>query len=160
MTETPESPDAPGVGSEAAAITRGTRRLLTRLGFASAREVPLPNGQRADILALGHHRASLWLIEVKSGPEDFYSDAKWPAYHDYCDALCFAVSPDFPRQILPEAVGVIVADAHDGEVVVEPPITPVPGARRRSLTQRLARHALNRLHSLEDPWSQGRPLPR
>lgn len=160
MTERRDDASSLDPLSSAAAITRGTRRLLRQLGLASAPEVTLPNGQRADILALNERSGHLWLIEVKSGPPDLRSDRKWPAYRGYCDALCFAVGPEFPRAILPQAVGVIVADAHDGELLAEPPVVPLSGARRRSLTQRLARQALDRLHGIEDPWAQTAPPPR
>ncbi len=35
------------------AVTRGSARLLVALGYAPLREVCLPNGRRADLMALG-----------------------------------------------------------------------------------------------------------
>lgn len=144
MTEshTPEGADA---------IKRGSRRLLRRLGYRSALEVPLPNGQRADILALGE-RGTIWIVEVKAHWADYQADSKWPSYAAYCDGLLFAVDSSFPRQHLPEGTGLIVADAFDAALVAEPPEQRLTGARRRSLTHRIARLGLERLHRLDDPW--------
>ena len=33
---------------------------------------------------------------------DFRADNKWHEYWDYCDALFFAVPPDFPQDVLPD----------------------------------------------------------
>ena len=67
----------------------------------------LPNGRRADILAL-RPDGGFVCIEVKSGPRDFLVDAKWPEYRDFADALFFAVDADFPQALLPAGVGLIV----------------------------------------------------
>jgi hypothetical protein len=83
------------------AVTRGAARLLTQLGYAPLLEAPLPNGRRADILALGP-KGDLLIVEVKSSLEDYRADGKWPEYQPYCDSFSFAVGPDFPRHILPE----------------------------------------------------------
>src|SRR5207237_9301505 len=85
-----------------ASVTRGAARLLTALGYAPLAEVTLPNGRRADLMALGR-RGEIFIVEVKSGLEDFRTDQKWHEYRPYCDALPFAVAPDFPPEILPEA---------------------------------------------------------
>ena len=42
----------PGFPERAFAIRRATARLCLRLGWAPLHEVALPNGRRADILAL------------------------------------------------------------------------------------------------------------
>ena len=90
--------------------------------------MPLANGRRADILAVGRDGA-IWIVEIKSSIADFRADQKWPEYRDYCDALLFAVAPDFPSDILPADTGLIFADAYAGEVVRQasaPPIEPGP----------------------------------
>ncbi len=122
------------------AVTRGAARLFMALGFAPLTEVCLPNGRRADIMALGR-RGEIAIVEVKSGPEDFRADRKWGDYLPFCDAFFFAVAPEFPRLILPEAPGLIVADAFDGAVLREAPATPLAGARRKALTLAFARLA-------------------
>ena len=98
----------------------------------------LPNGRRADILAL-RPDGGFACIEVKSGPRDFLVDAKWPDYRDYADALFFAVDADFPQDLLPAEVGLIVAAGLEAELLRDAPAHPLPAARRRALLQRFAR---------------------
>ena len=76
-------------------------RALAHRGFATLPEVSLANGRRADILALGRD-GDLIIVEIKSSVADFQSDRKWPQYRDYCDRLYFAVSADFPQELIPE----------------------------------------------------------
>jgi hypothetical protein len=122
------------------AVTKGARRLLTALGYAPLLEVSLPNGRRADLLALGP-KGEIAIVEVKSGLEDFRVDRKWGDYEPYCERFFFAVSPDFPREILPPDVGLIIADGFGGAVVIESPIRPMAAARRKALTLAFARLA-------------------
>lgn len=121
-------------------VTRGAGRLMTALGYAPLPEVRLPNGRRADIMALGP-RGQIFIVEVKSGLEDFRTDRKWHEYQPYCDAFAFAVAPEFPREILPEEPGLIVADSFGGAVLREAPALPLAGARRKALTLAFARLA-------------------
>ena len=116
-----------------AAVTRGAGRLLAALGYAPLAEVTLPNGRRADLMALGP-KGELFIVEVKSGIEDFRTDQKWQEYRPYCDAFAFAVAPEFPREVLPEEPGLIVADGFGGAVLREAPSVPLAGARRKALT--------------------------
>jgi hypothetical protein len=125
------------------AVTRGAGRLMAALGFAPLAEVTLPNGRRADIMALGP-RGEIAIAEVKSGIHDFRADQKWGDYLPYCDHFYFAVAPEFPREILPQAPGLIVADAFGGAVLREPPVTPLAGARRKALTVAFGRLAAMR----------------
>ena len=76
----------PGFPERAFAIRRATARLCLRLGWAPLHEVALPNGRRADILAL-RADGCFACIEVKSGPRDFLTDAKWPEYRAYCGCI-------------------------------------------------------------------------
>ncbi|MFZ5721402.1 MAG: DNA repair putative endonuclease MmcB [Pseudomonadota bacterium] len=126
-----------------AAVTRGAARLLTALGYAPLAEVTLPNGRRADLMALGP-KGEIFIVEVKSGVEDFRVDGKWPEYMPYCDAFAFAVAPEFPRDILPEEPGLIVADSFGGAILREAPSAPLAGARRKALTLAFARLAAMR----------------
>jgi len=125
------------------AVTRGAARLFVALGYAPLMEVGLPNGRRADIMALGP-RGEIVIAEVKSGLDDYRTDRKWGAYLAYCDAFYFAVSPEFPKGVLPEGPGLIVADAFDGAVLRETPVTPLAGARRKALTIAFGRLAAGR----------------
>lgn len=122
------------------AVTRGAARLMVGLGYAPVLEAPLPNGRRADILALGP-RGELAIVEVKSSLEDYRADRKWAHYQPFCDAFYFAVAPEFPRAALPEGPGLIVADGFGGAILVEAPVAPLAPARRRALTLDLARLA-------------------
>src|SRR5688572_33205910 len=92
-----------------ATVTRGAARLLTALGYAPLTEVTLPNGRRADLMALGR-RGEIFIVEVKSSLADLRADLKWGEYGPYCDAFAFAVAPEFPRERLPSEPGLIVAD--------------------------------------------------
>ena len=122
------------------AVTRGAARLMLAMGYAPLLEVGLPNGRRADIMALSP-RGRVAICEVKSGIEDFRSDRKWGEYLPFCDQFFFAVAPEFPRQALPDGPGLIVADAFDGAVILDPLDTPLAPARRKALTLAFARLA-------------------
>lgn len=123
-----------------AAVTRGAARLLIDLGYAPLLEVTLPNGRRGDIMALSR-KGELIIVEVKSSLEDFRTDHKWGDYLPYCDAFAFAVAPEFPRQVLPEGPGLIVADGFGGAILREAAASPLAPARRKALTLAFARLA-------------------
>ena len=124
-------------------VTRGAARLLVDLGYAPLAEVTLPNGRRADLMALSP-KGELAIIEVKSGIEDYRVDRKWHEYLPYCDRFAFAVAPEFPQHILPEEPGLIVCDGFGGAVLREAPATPLAPARRKALTIGFARMAAMR----------------
>jgi hypothetical protein len=125
------------------AVTRGAARLLVALGYAPLAEVGLPNGRRADLMALGP-RGEIAVVEVKSSREDFLTDRKWGEYRPYCDLFFFAVAQDFPQILLPEEPGLMVADAFGGAVVREAQSVPLAGPRRKALTLAFARLAAMR----------------
>jgi hypothetical protein len=134
----------------ALAVRRATSRLCAQLGWGALHEVPLPNGRRADLLAL-RPDGQFVCIEVKSGLRDFLTDGKWPEYREFSDALYFAVDPDFPTDVLPEETGLIIADAHGADMLRAAPPHPLAPARRRALMHRFAMLAAQRLAILEDP---------
>lgn len=119
-------------------VTRGAARLLADMGYAPLLEVCLPNGRRADVMALGR-KGDILICEVKSGIEDYRIDRKWPEYAPFCDAFFFAVAPEFPQAILPDEPGLIVADGFGGAVVREAPVLALAPARRKALTLAFAR---------------------
>lgn len=121
-------------------VTRGAARLLLDMGFAPLLEVTLPNGRRADIMALGP-KGEVLIAEIKSGPDDFRTDLKWGEYGDFCDQFYFAVSDAFPTALIPGHAGLIVADAFGGAVVRPSPETPIAPARRKAVTLAFARLA-------------------
>jgi hypothetical protein len=135
-----------GRQSQAAlAIARGTQRLLAAHGYTCLPEVTLSNGHRVDLLALGP-RNEISVVEIKSSLDDFRVDHKWPEYLAYCDRFYFAVAPDFPKVVLPEAHGLIVADRYGAALLREPTPHPLNAARRKALIAHLARLACHRLH--------------
>jgi hypothetical protein len=121
-------------------VTRGAARLMVDLGYAPLLEVGLPNGRRADVMALGP-RGEIAICEVKSGPQDYLADRKWDQYLPYCDAFYFAVAPEFPRDLLSQEPGLIVADGFGGAVLRPAPLAPLSGPRRKALTLAFARLA-------------------
>ena len=153
--------EATSFPERAAAIRLATARLCLRFGWAPLHEVSLPNGRRADILAL-QADGSFACIEIKSGPRDFLVDMKWPEYRDFSDALFFAVDTDFPQDLLPTNTGLIVAAGLEAELLREAPPHRLPGARRRMLTHRFALLAAGRLAAMEDPagFADGRAALR
>lgn len=124
-------------------VTRGAARLLADLGYAPLAEVTLPNGRRADLMALGA-KGEIVIVEVKSGIEDYRVDRKWREYMPYCDRFAFAVAPEFPREILPEEPGLLICDGFGGAVLREAPVVPLAGARRKALTIAFGRLAAMR----------------
>ena len=124
-------------------VTRGAARLLVDLGYAPLAEVTLPNGRRADLMAVSR-KGELAIIEVKSGIEDYRVDRKWGEYLPYCDRFAFAVAPEFPQHVLPQEPGLIVCDGFGGAVLREAPVTPLAPARRKALTIGFARLAAMR----------------
>lgn len=133
-----------------AQVRRATARLCLQLGWAPVHEMPLPNGRRADIMAL-RPDGGFVCIEIKSGLRDFITDAKWPQYRDFCDALYFAVDADFPHALLPDDTGLIVVAERLAELLRDAPAHPLAPSRRRALVQRFAVLAATRLATSEDP---------
>ncbi len=128
-------------------VTRGAARLMVDMGYAPLLEVGLPNGRRADVMAIGP-RGDIVICEVKSGIEDYRVDRKWGEYGPFCDAFYFAVAPEFPSDILPDHPGLIVADGFGGALVRDAPSSPLAPARRKALTIAFAR--LGAMRTLRD----------
>lgn len=137
--------DAPGVW-----LARGVARHLHGHGFVSLAEVTLPSGLRADLLALGA-KGEVWIVECKSSVADFRADAKWTGYPEWADRFFWAVSADFPHDILPPDSGLILADGYGADIVRVPDASPLASARRRALILRFARLAASRLQAISDP---------
>ncbi|WP_158745151.1 MmcB family DNA repair protein [Acidisphaera sp. L21] len=132
------------------AIRRAAAGLCQMFAWAPLHEVPLPNGRRADLLAL-RPDGGFVCIEVKSGIRDFLTDDKWPDYREFCDALYFAVDDSFPTDMIPDSAGLIVAAGREAAMVRQAPAHALPPARRRALTHRFASLAATRLAALEHP---------
>ena len=140
-------------------ICRGVARLLLAHGFATVSELSLANGRRADVAGFADS-GEIWIVEIKSCLEDFRTDQKWHEYREFCDRLLFAVAPAFPREVLPEDTGLIIADRYGGEIVRPAPEHKLGAARRKAMMLRLARAAALRLQGIVDPDGGFEGLPR
>ena len=132
------------------ALCRGVARALTQRGFAVLAEVPLADGRRADLMALGRDGA-LVIVEIKSSVADFRSDRKWPEYRQWCDKIYFAVGDGFPLELIPLECGLIKADGFGAAILREGEALTLSPARRRAVQLRFARLGAARLQRLIDP---------
>lgn len=134
-------------------VTRGVSRLFTDLDWSHITEMPLRSGRRVDVMALDP-AGGIVVVEVKSDLADYRADRKWHEYLDFCDRFYFAVTPEFPRDLLPDdpQCGLILADQYEAVIVRECAVAKLNAARRKALTLKLARIAARRLaHLLEAP---------
>ncbi|MGI1660754.1 MmcB family DNA repair protein [Palleronia sp. KMU-117] len=135
-------------------LARGVCRHLLGHDFVTVEElIPAP-GLRVDVMALGP-KGEIWVIECKSSRADYMSDTKWQGYLGFCDRFFWAVDEAFPTDLLPQDTGLIIADAYDAEILRLGPETKLPGARRKSMVQKFARHAAVRWHAARDPAFTG-----
>jgi len=131
-------------------LCRGVCRALAQRGFATLVEVPLANGRRADVLAVGRD-GELVVVEIKSSVADFKGDRKWQEYRAFCDRLYFAVASDFPPELIPDECGLIIADPFGAAILRKGAVLPLAAARRRAMLLRFAAIAAGRLRRLTDP---------
>ena len=76
------------------------------------------------------------------------------AHGDYFDvllALDWHNADRFIDEVPLNEHGLILADAYDAEILRMGPETPLPGARRKVMVQKFARHAASRLQAYRDP---------
>jgi hypothetical protein len=142
--------DGPTFPERALAIRRAAARLCLRLSWTPLHEVSLPNGRRADSLAV-RGDGGFVCIEVKSGLRDYLTDQKWREYREFADHLFFAVDLDFPHDILPAEAGLIIVADQTAELIREAPAHKLSAGRRTALLRRWALLAGSRLAILEDP---------
>ena len=141
-------------------VARGVTRLFFRQDLFALCEVPLPNGRRADMMALDP-RGMLTIVEIKVSRADLLGDQKWTDYLDFCDRFFWAVPAGFSLQpfdegmLGPERSGLIVADRYDAAVLRDAPMRRLAGARRKAETLRFARRAARRLAGDLDPGLEG-----
>ena len=144
--------DAPPVAAE---VARGVTRLFCRQDLFAVCEMPLPNGRRADLMAIGP-KGGLTIVEIKVAKADLVGDSKWRDYLDYCDRFFWAVPPELARildedRYLPGEAGLIVADRYDAAVIRDAVDRPLAPARRKAELLRFARRAARRLSAQVDP---------
>jgi len=141
-------------------VARGITRMFFRSDLYALCEVPLPNGRRADMMAICG-KGLLTIVEIKVSRADLLGDHKWTDYLDYCDRFFWAVPSGFAlgpfegEGLGPEVAGLIVADRYDAEVVRQAPYRPLAAARRKAETLRFARRAARRLAGDLDPGLAG-----
>jgi hypothetical protein len=147
---------SPLTDGTALAVARGTLRLFFRHDMSGILEVPLPNGRRADIMALDS-AGRITIVEIKCSRADLLGDMKWPDYLEYCDRFFWAVPSGFDLSLFdsealwPARTGLIVADQYDAELLRPAALEPLSAARRKAETLRFARRAARRLTALADP---------
>jgi len=152
QADSPCFTDAPPIAAE---VARGVTRLLCRQDLFAVCEMPLPNGRRADLMAIDP-RGGLTIVEIKVAKADLLGDGKWLDYLDYCDRFFWAVPPKLARildqeRYLPGEVGLIVADRYDAAVIREAAHRPLAPARRKAELLHFARRAARRLSAQVDP---------
>jgi hypothetical protein len=131
-------------------LARGVCRHLEALGYGALTEFPLGNGRRADVIAI-NDRGDTAIVEIKSSLVDFATDQKWPEYREFCDLFYFAVALDFPRELIPESCGLIIADEYGAEVLRPSGHLAMNGSRRKAQLLRFAVTASQRLRRFTDP---------
>ncbi len=142
--------DSPAERLIAADVVRGVSRMLYRHDYVGVAEVPLGNGRRADIMALGP-KGEVIIVEVKVSRADLLGDGKWQDYLDYCDRYFWAVPQGFDLDLFdrealaPAVTGLIVADRYDAAILREPEPRPLAAARRKAETLRLVLIAARRI---------------
>ena len=155
MATQPESPCFTDQSPIAAEVARGVTRLFCRQDLFAVCEVPLPNGRRADLMAIDG-KGGFTIVEIKVAKSDLLGDSKWTDYLDYCDRFFWAVPPHLAHIVeeeryLPGVAGLIVADRYDAAVVREATLRPLAPARRKAELLRFARRSARRLAAQIDP---------
>lgn len=147
----------------AADVARGVGRMFHRHGLTQFCEVPLPNGRRADLVALDG-RGEIVIVEIKVSRADLLGDMKWPDYLEYCDRFFWALPSGFDHSplegeaYLPGRSGIIIADRYDAEILRPAATHGLAPARRKAETLRLARLAMQRSMIAQDPELRLLPL--
>ena len=139
----------PGHPPGAARIARGVARLFDSLGYRTLVEMRLASGRRVDVIGLDA-RGRFAVAEIKSSPADFRADRKWRDYLPGCDDFYFAVAAGFPLDLLPEDVGIVVADRFGGEVLRPSTRRPMATVARRRQILLFAHTAGARLYRLQN----------
>lgn len=126
-------------------IRAATIRLFAASDTACFSEFTLKSGRRLDLICLSRNGV-ISAVEIKSSVADFRADDKWSSYLEWADYFYFAVSDDFPLDILPDPTqaGIILTDGFDALFHRPAPHTPLAGARRHSLTRQIALRAMRR----------------
>ena len=128
-------------------ITDAVARMFIReRNNGVLREFKLKVRRRVDLIAVSE-KGDISIVEIKSSPQDFFSDKKWTEYIEWADKFYFGVGEDFPLKILPEAErsGVIITDGFDCHEVQPAPLKKLNGLRRNTLIREIAKVSMNRV---------------
>ena len=144
--------DLPPIAGE---VARGVTRLFCRQDLFAICEVPLPNGRRADMMAIDG-KGELVIVEIKVSRADLLGDSKWTDYLEYCDRFYWAVPSHLAsicdeERFLPNEAGLLVADRYDAAIWREAVLRPLAAPRRKAELLRFARRAARRLSVQIDP---------
>lgn len=137
-------------------VARGLARLFHRQSLTVLCEVPLPNGRRADMVAIDS-RGQISIVEIKVAKADLLGDAKWPDYLEWCDRFYWALSPALDPAWIdgadwqPDRCGLIVADRYDAAVLRDAATVSMAASRRRAELLRIGRLAMRRTMVMVDP---------
>ncbi len=137
-------------------VARGVVRLFHNAGLTVLCEVPLPNGRRADLLAIDA-KGQVTIVEIKVARADLRGDTKWPDYLDYCDRFYWAIDPALDAGLLsqdthlPDRCGLIVGDRYGAEILREAAAHRLAPARRKAELLRIGRLAMRRIMFAADP---------
>lgn len=149
--------DAPLVAQD---VARGVTRAFFNHDLFAICEVPLPNGRRADMMAIDG-AGTITIVEIKVSRADLLGDCKWRDYLDYCDRFFWAVPSGFDLSLFerdcfdPALCGLLVADRYDAAILRDAPLRKLAPARRKAETLRFARRAARRLVGDLDPGLAG-----
>src|SRR5262249_10742843 len=136
-----------GRATAAAALARGTARLLRALGFSTLSELPLASGRRADLVGLGAD-GEIVIVEVKSSVAVFRAAGNGSGSAGLCGGLSSQGAWGVRRVFFPRAGGLTAADGWGAETERTARDPRPPPATRRSMTLRFARAAAGRLELL------------
>ena len=78
MATQPDSPCFTGESPIAAEVARGVTRLFCRQDLFAVCEMPLPNGRRADLMAIDS-RGCFTIVEIKVAKADLLATASGPS---------------------------------------------------------------------------------
>ena len=157
-TPIPASPTRRSIAQD---VARGVTRLFFHQDMFALCEVPLPNGRRADMMAIDG-AGIITIVEIKVSRADLIGDRKWTDYLDYCDRFFWAVPAGFDLGAVRSAMLPARPVRPDrrrplrcGGGCARRRCESSPPARRKAETLRFARRAARRLVGDLDPGPGG-----
>lgn len=130
-------------------LVKATNSYLLKKGFAVYNEMAVVKWgrRRVDVIAL-NLRGEIVVGEVKSSPEDYYSDSKWMTYLEHCNRMHFvfteSVFSKLKAEIAPvlkqHGVGALLLSPTTGYLYSVLPARrrPMCGTNKKALVFRMA----------------------